>query len=221
MTSTATIVLIVTCFGAALALLWHGLRVFAKALESLWWPRVAAVIVNADMVTSNWDAEMNRPQISYRFQVSGQALTGERIAFGMENFYSNLGFTQRYLRRYAIGQNVYISYAPYRPSLTVLEPGVTPWAFLPMAFGALFLCVSVVLMLAWAPYSHSSLNNAQPNTQSSFGRINGVNGSSAITRSSLAWRAVRIADDRPIRPAQAIRSAAPSAKAATHRRHPN
>lgn len=145
MTSKVTIVLIVTCFDAALVLLWHGLRVFAKARESLSWPRVAAVIVNADMVTSNWDAEMRRPQISYRFQVSGQALSGERIAFGMENFYSNFGFTQRCLRRYAVGQNVYISCAPYRPSLTVLEPGVTPWAFLPMTFGALFLGLGVVL----------------------------------------------------------------------------
>ena len=75
MTSKATIVLSVTCFGAALVLLWHGLRVFAKAHESLSWPRVAAVIVNAEMITSNRDVEMSSPQISYRFQVSGQVLT--------------------------------------------------------------------------------------------------------------------------------------------------
>ena len=150
MTSTTRCIFAAACFVFALLALWRGMRDFATARRSSGWPRVAGEIVSAEIVESDFDSEMGwRPRITYRYRVAGQVLNGERVAFGMyANFYSNLCYAERYVRRYPAGQRVYVSHAPDDPAVSVLEPGITPWAFLAITLALSLFVASALLMLA-------------------------------------------------------------------------
>ena len=75
------------------------------------------------------------PLVRYKYSVSNRAFTGERICFGLDGMFAGYKFAQRYTQRYPVGSPVAVYYDPEQPSQSVLEPGITKRAFIPMAFG--------------------------------------------------------------------------------------
>ncbi|MBA2542453.1 MAG: DUF3592 domain-containing protein [Deltaproteobacteria bacterium] len=68
--------------------------------------------------STSWNIE-----VSYRYEVAGQALSGERIGWGTKWSYGNERDAQAKLRQLAPGSKVAVFYDPRRPSQSLLVRG--------------------------------------------------------------------------------------------------
>lgn len=78
------------------------------------------------------------PLIRYSYSVGGQVFSGERVCFGIGGMAAGAQFAQVYTERYPVGSSVPVYYDPSKPSSSVLDPGISKRAFIPMAFGFSF-----------------------------------------------------------------------------------
>ena len=131
--STVFILVFVT---VGLGIAAFGARSVVQARASSTWPRVSGEITHSEVVQSS-DSEgvSYSPLVRYDYAVGDQPFTSERICFGLARMSAGLRFARTYSERYRIGSVVNVYYDPTQPSSSVLEPGISKQAFLPMAFG--------------------------------------------------------------------------------------
>ncbi|HEY5706791.1 MAG TPA: DUF3592 domain-containing protein [Terrimicrobiaceae bacterium] len=103
-----------------------------QARASSAWPQVSGEITHSEITDSD---SSYSPLVRYKYSVSDRSFAGERICFGLDRMFAGYKFAQRYTQRYPVGSPVAVYYDPDQPSQSVLEPGITKRAFIPMAFG--------------------------------------------------------------------------------------
>jgi len=140
-------------FGAiGVALLAPGLVAVARGRASADWPAAAGVIVmGATPDTAGADTagnEIEAGRVVYAYEAGGKRRYGNVRAFGQVS--SRGGDAEAAIAaRYPRGRAVTVRYAPDRPDLAVLEPGVAREAWMLPAAGLAFLAFGAAV-LRWA-----------------------------------------------------------------------
>lgn len=113
------------CLGIIAALVWLNLAVATwKGIQAYDWPTKVGKITGSSHAQGC--GRRNRqyyPTVSYRYEVEGATILGERFSFG--NRPCEPGHVASELaRRYAVGDIVTVYVNPASPGEAVLEPGV-------------------------------------------------------------------------------------------------
>lgn len=131
-------------FGAAVVAFaaWSLLR----AWQSRHWPQAIGTIVTSK-VHQYYDRNtlMYRPEISYRYSVSGQEYVSDRRVFGGDAGLNWPGPAEEIVARYSPNANVSVRYNPARPGQAVLLPGQYRVPLFGLAFGSLFLVIGILI----------------------------------------------------------------------------
>jgi hypothetical protein len=148
-------VLILLAFGIYLVV--FSIRSKKKTEESQNWPSTTGTVTLAEVKRSvNRDEDGNEsyayfPKVEYSYQVGGETLTGNRLAFGGVLAQSNPAPAQKTLERYPLDGQVTVYYDPEKPSDAVLErkAGGMKWGLIVgIMCLALSLCIACVLLIA-------------------------------------------------------------------------
>ncbi len=133
--------------GGGLLVLFAFLPALRLARATASWPQVPGEIIASKVVTrsvsgSDGRDEVRQARITYRYEVAGRSLQGNRVVAGP------LGVlcVRRAVRRYRKGDACRVAHHPQRPQVAVLEPGMHFVHWLLPAVGLLF-CALGLLML--------------------------------------------------------------------------
>lgn len=135
-------------------LAWWGWTIVQDARASAAWPTVEGRVTRSEVDESS-DADGGdsySPEVTYTYQVDDQAYENSTIKFG-ENSYSSRRRAEAIVANYPVGERVTVSYDPNAPGRSVLEPGVTAGSFIVMGVGAVFVVVSVLIVIISAVVS--------------------------------------------------------------------
>jgi len=127
-----------TGFLLVAVLLWgkSGIEIY-RGRACRHWPAAKGAFIAVDSYSkadSEGDA-VRRYTVVYSFAVDGVAYTGNRIRFGAPNSLLWFGQSDSTGREWRRGGRVTVYYDPSRPSLCVLLPGVSAFAFLAVIVG--------------------------------------------------------------------------------------
>ena len=117
-----------------------------RAWQSEHWPQAIGTVVSSrvDEYYSKGTL-MYRPEISYRYSVSGREYVAGRRVFGGDAGLNWRGPAEEIVARYAPNTNVPVRYNPVKPGEAVLLPGQYRIPLFGLAFGAVFLVVGLLL----------------------------------------------------------------------------
>ena len=118
-----------------------------RSWQSRHWPQAAGTIVSSKVHEyDDRGTRMYRPEISYRYSVSGREYVSSGRIFGGDGGLNWRGPADEIVARYTPDANVPVRYNPAKPGDAVLLPGQYRIPLFGLAFGALFL---VVGWLVW------------------------------------------------------------------------
>lgn len=144
---TAILPTIFSAVGVAMVLYAaYGLRTARLTAD---WPRAEGVVTRADLLREQFGGSEGmtgeKADIRYTYTVLGAQYSGEVVAVGTKNWYTNTGRAARFIETYPVGTHVLLAYDPRQPTRSVLEPGVSKYAWGHLAMGFVFVLVSAVL----------------------------------------------------------------------------
>lgn len=129
-------------------LLWWGWNILQDARASASWPTVDGRVTRSE-VTESTDADgadTYRPEVTYEYQVDDRSYENSTIKFG-ENSYSTRRRAEEIAANYPVGKRVTVAYDPNEPGQSVLEPGVTGGSYIVLGVGAVFVAVSLLILI--------------------------------------------------------------------------
>ena len=125
-----------------------------KALACRNWPSVYGELLSSELrlvVYRGVDGDSIADQASalvvdfrYRYQVEGEAYTGERVTFS-DGVNKRSGTLRKLQQCYAGKKSVTVFYNPQRPHESVLVPGVSLYNFTPLITSSLFIAVAIFM----------------------------------------------------------------------------
>ena len=134
------IILIVICLALMAYLFWS----LVNGIRAAGWPEVEGVVVKSFVEEERDDGTRHRARITYRYKVGEVEYTGSRIRFGREEVVSRSARkASSFVANYPVGARTLIRYHPHRPSVSVLQTGVS--GAIIFGFGA----VAVILLNGW------------------------------------------------------------------------
>jgi len=128
-----------------------GLGVY-HGLACRHWPVANGKLITVDShVKANSEGdEVRRYTVVYSFSVDGTVHTGNCIRFGVPSALLWFNPSDSAAREWRRGGRVAVYYNPSRPSLCVLQQGVSPFAFLMVAVGIAIGWLGLAA-LGWTP----------------------------------------------------------------------
>ena len=100
---------------------WGGFEMVRRWM-ALRWPQAHAEIRYARLEEMPAQGGVSfRLQLSYRYEVAGRSLLGNRVRFGAEESFDTLWEAESVLARYEPGRTVLVRYNPRRPEEAVLD----------------------------------------------------------------------------------------------------
>jgi hypothetical protein len=147
---------ILTFYG--LMALIFGIMEISLALESNEWEDTSGKIVSARLARYPTESAiaLTSPIVLYQYRPDNRILRSDIVAFGQGGSF-NPDYAREIVRRYPAGQHVLVHYDPERPTLAVLEPGLSPQVFSLPGMGLLFLALAAGLV-----YCRRYLSPAKP-----------------------------------------------------------
>jgi hypothetical protein len=140
--------------GAGVFTLLYMARAVTRARRSVMWPRVEAVVVRSEVVTSTVTNDAGGsvgrssttcdPEVSFEYEIAGQRYRSHRIIFVDINYSSEAA--RATVDRYPVGRRVTAFYDPRNPKVAVLEAGMAGNAghsYLGFAIGAGFVLIGM------------------------------------------------------------------------------
>ena len=133
---------------AAVGFWWNGLRAIVYGLRSKSWPATSGVIRAARVVKKHnaKGMEVWRHELEYSYTVEGASYRGTRIRFGVPASLLWLNPKDPSFQQFRPGATVAVIHNPSRPSVSTLQPGYSPFAFLTLAAGGVAAWVGVWLL---------------------------------------------------------------------------
>ncbi|PKN84982.1 MAG: hypothetical protein CVU46_12575 [Chloroflexi bacterium HGW-Chloroflexi-8] len=144
-----TIIIYVLFIGGGLFLLVMAfLQYFRAKKAATEWQTVQGVVQDSELSirharsSSGTSSTQYRPKVTYQFQVNGQSISNDSIAFGDSNMSRNKA--EEKLSEYPKGALVMVHYDPADPAKSVLETKANSFVT-NLVVGILVLVVGVVL----------------------------------------------------------------------------
>ncbi len=108
------------------AFFWVRARVKAGNARRTWQSTTGRIIASSVEIRHGTSSEGGRttshyPVIAYEYQVNGQRIYGQRLAFGGEVGYGSRTTAENIVAKYVPGSNVPVYYNPENPNDAVLE----------------------------------------------------------------------------------------------------
>lgn len=117
------------------------------AMASEEWPATSGTVTESKAYLRR-KGHAKRHRLTYSYEIGNRYFDGKRIAF-MGSVFGDSPQTR--VRRYPEGRRVTVYYAPSRPGISVLEPGVRWTGFLTaVAVGSVFLAFGLAGL--WATF---------------------------------------------------------------------
>jgi len=124
-----------------------------KAFASTRWPSAEGRVISSsvEMVEevhrlrrgSRIEAPAYRAAVTYSYRVGDALYTGDRVSFG--DYSSSIpGHARNICERYPPGKTIEVYYDPEDPRVSVIEPGVSVGAVMPLLIGLVFVTVGVI-----------------------------------------------------------------------------
>ena len=145
--------IIITFVGVGVCI-W-GIGTLGKAKASSAWPTTGGKVITSKVEkhkkTSGSTRKRRRSttykaQVLYEYTVDGIRYSSKKVSFG-EYSSSNPTHARQIINRYPEGKNVKVYFNPDKPNVSVLEPGVSLWSYMPLGIGAVFIIVGVFKFL--------------------------------------------------------------------------
>ena len=125
-----------------------GISNIKSAKESETWPTVNGVIFKSKVKSSTSDGSTTYgADISYDYQVNGQAYKGDKVTFGDVST-SSSSRAEKIVDRYPVGKIIGVFYNPNKPETSVLEPGLSGGVWLLPGVGSVFLIIPLIILIA-------------------------------------------------------------------------
>jgi hypothetical protein len=119
------------------------IRDFLRGRASENWPTVTGEVIESKVIIPTGSRGTYAPRVSYRYQINGVTLIGNRISFASISRKPFLGMAERVGESYHVSQSVQVSVSPVDPGQSVLEPGAKPSTYLLLlGFGG-FLVIGI------------------------------------------------------------------------------
>lgn len=124
-------------------------RSAAKQAASLTWPNCDGRITQS-VIESERDKDDRvsySARIAYAYEVNGQGLAADRVAWGGRAGSSNPAEAEALVARYPVGTTAKVTYNPDKPEEAVLEPSATGGLFVMLIVGISFIAVGLVFLV--------------------------------------------------------------------------
>jgi hypothetical protein len=132
-----------TLIGIVVAIL--STRTLFRAKESGSWPFTNGRIKESIIGRASRDGRGSfKPLITYIYSVDQIEYENDLISYGLGHYSGSIEFARRYIDRYPENASINVYYNPFFPKTSVLEPGLTKNAFIPLGFGLLFAIAGVL-----------------------------------------------------------------------------
>ncbi len=133
----ATGVFLLFLFAAGLFLIGFGVYTIVQRFRGKSWPSVTGEITESSVVkgegtdTDGWPQTSHKLRVAYRYEVGGQAFTGDRISHGSVTSYGQRSDADKELRKYPKGP-VDVLYNPQDHGEDALHMDSAGWVFGPI-----------------------------------------------------------------------------------------
>lgn len=141
-----TVFIMVLFLAAGIGISIWGWSVLQNARVSESWPVTDGEILSSNVrVDSDEDGTSYFGDVTFRYVVNDVVYTSDTVSFGQYGS-SDRDLAESIVSRYPADNGVTVHYDPADPETAVLEPGVTWSSYLMLAFGAVFVCIPLVVL---------------------------------------------------------------------------
>ncbi|MRS02716.1 DUF3592 domain-containing protein [bacterium] len=143
-----TIIIYILFFGGGLFLIVSAILQNSKAKKATEWPTVQGVVEDSQLSirhgrsSSGTTSTQYRPKVTYQYQVNGQSISNDSIAFGDGNMSRKKA--EEKLAEYPKGAMVMVHYDPEDSAKSVLETKANSFVT-NLVIGILTLIIGVVI----------------------------------------------------------------------------
>ncbi len=125
---------------------FSAILILLKAKRTLYWSSTTGFVKSSEVTISqnSKGASRYRPEICYSYTVHGNEYVSNRIE-SMDGFLSSVKAYKK-TSQYPKGSQILIFYNPDKPADSVIEPGVKPDYYYFLAFGIIWLSISVIIL---------------------------------------------------------------------------
>ena len=136
------------CLLTAVWFWWNGLCAIVRGLRSKSWPTTSGVIQTARVVKkhNSKGIEVWRHEIEYSYPVEGTRYRGTRLRFGIPASLLWLNPSDPSFQEFRSGATVAVIHSSSRPSVSALQRGYSPFAFLTLVAGGVIAWMGVWLL---------------------------------------------------------------------------
>ena len=140
-----TVFLMLTFFAAGIGISIWGWSVLQDARVSESWPATDGEILSSNVrEDTDEDGTSYFGDVTYRYSVDGISYVTDNVSFGQ--YGGSRGHAEEIVDRYPAGSGGTVHYDPADPVTAVLEPGVTWSSYFLLIFGAVFVCIPLVVL---------------------------------------------------------------------------
>ncbi|MCA9918240.1 MAG: DUF3592 domain-containing protein [Anaerolineales bacterium] len=141
-----TVLLMLIFFAAGIGISIWGWSVLQNARVSESWPVTDGEILTSNVrIDNDDDGTSYFGDVTFRYAVDDVVYTSDTVSFGQYGS-SNRGHAEEIVTKYPAGNGVTVHYDPADPGTAVLEPGVTGSSYFMLAFGAVFICIPLIVL---------------------------------------------------------------------------
>jgi hypothetical protein len=141
--------------------IWLALRRFRRDGVSARWPRAEGAVTAASLTSSRHRVTDQRtglhsyqtmytPKVRYTYRVGDEDLEGTSIALAVDDVAMSETAAKTILERYRTGTQVSVLYDPADPKTAHLEVRRSVGAIILLCFGALWIAIGSLVLVAWA-----------------------------------------------------------------------
>ena len=141
-----TVFVMVVFLAAGIGISILGWSVLQNARISESWPVTDGEIISSNVrVDTDDDGTSYYGDVTFRYVVNDVVYTSDNVSFGQYGS-SDRDLAESIVSRYPAGNGVTVHYDPAAPETAVLEPGVTWSSYLMLVFGAIFVCIALIVL---------------------------------------------------------------------------
>ena len=141
-----TLFIMLAFLAAGIGISIWGWSVLQNARVSESWPATDGEVLSSSVrVVNDDDGTAYFGDVTFRYTVEDVVYTSDNVSFGQYGS-GDRSHAEEIVAKYPAGSGVTVRYDPADPGTAVLEPGVTWSSYFMLAFGAVFICIPLIVL---------------------------------------------------------------------------